>query len=202
MVADVAIDCVVKVGGSLYDLPDLADRLRAFLAGLQGRSFIVVPGGGATADVIRAFDACHRLGEEASHWLALRALTLNAHFLAEILGRARVVGDGDQALAAWQAGDIPILDAHAFAQHDRGEAGETPHSWEATSDALAARLTGVVGAKELILLKSVNADGDLLRAVERGVVDQYVSQLLPAGVSVRVLNLRENLQECKSMVNE
>jgi aspartokinase-like uncharacterized kinase len=189
-----AIDCVVKVGGSLYDLPDLVDRLRTFLARLEGRSFVIVPGGGATVDVVRAFDECHRLGEESSHWLALRALTLNAHFLAEVLGAVRVVVDAEQALTAWQAGDIPILEAHAFAEADRGQPGEVPHFWEATSDALAARVAAVMGAKELVLLKSATV-GELHEAVWRGIVDQHFRQLLPATVKVRVVNLRENCPE-------
>src|SRR5207248_9110984 len=58
---------VVKVGGSLYDLPDLADRLRRWLSALAAPRVLLVPGGGPTADVIRTFDQRHRLGEEASH---------------------------------------------------------------------------------------------------------------------------------------
>ena len=76
---------VVKVGGSLYDLPDLGRRLRRFLASLDTDNRLIVPGGGPTADVIRAFDHDHRLGPQTSHWLALRACALNAHFLALLL---------------------------------------------------------------------------------------------------------------------
>ena len=54
---------VVKVGGSLYDLPDLGPRLRRFLDGLDDPDRLVVPGGGAAADVVRgrkvsAYPAC------------------------------------------------------------------------------------------------------------------------------------------------
>ena len=54
---------VVKVGGSLYDLPDLHLRLQPWLSQAKTTDIILVPGGGATADVIRDFDRVHHLGE-------------------------------------------------------------------------------------------------------------------------------------------
>ena len=71
---------VVKVGGSLFNQPDLGPRLQAFLGDLTAPT-LIVPGGGPTAEAIRAFDRIHRLGEESSHWLALRACTINGHLL-------------------------------------------------------------------------------------------------------------------------
>src|SRR5437868_6532113 len=84
---------VVKVGGSLFDLPNLRERLRSFLKSLDASAVLLIPGGGRATDVIRDLDRRHSLGEEASHWLALRSLSLNAHVLAELLSPARVVHD-------------------------------------------------------------------------------------------------------------
>src|SRR5262249_34902973 len=75
---------VVKVGGSLYDWPDLAGRLQDWLGQPSERRVLLVPGGGVTADVVRDLDQRHALGEERAHWLALHALALNAHFLAAL----------------------------------------------------------------------------------------------------------------------
>jgi hypothetical protein len=82
---------VVKVGGSLFDLPDLGSRLQSWLDRLPTRQVLLVPGGGPTADVVRELDRRHGLGDERAHWLALRALMLNAYFLAELLPSAAVV---------------------------------------------------------------------------------------------------------------
>src|SRR5437016_6173909 len=76
---------VLKVGGSLYGLPDLPARLRKLLADLNTERVVLFPGGGAAADAVRELDRMHRLGEDAAHWLALRALTVNAYFLNRIL---------------------------------------------------------------------------------------------------------------------
>src|SRR5688572_14807390 len=105
---------VVKVGGSLFDLPNLAARLGAWLAELGTPQVILVPGGGATADVMRDFDRLHQLGEEKAHWLALRSLTLNAHFLTELLAGSRVAGTLTECVAAQDVGIIPIIDAWQF----------------------------------------------------------------------------------------
>src|SRR5437763_809108 len=100
---------VVKVGGSLYDLPDLKSRLVAFIHSLSDPDRLLVPGGGTVADAVRTWDRTHSLGQTASHWIALRACALNAHFLAALL---------DTGVVAWpRAGDgLAVLDPLAFAE--------------------------------------------------------------------------------------
>src|SRR5215472_15733034 len=126
------IDVVVKVGGSLYDMPDLGDRLGAWLRQVPTSNLVLVPGGGPAADLVRAWDRQHQLGEEAAHWLALRALTLNAHFLASRLAGSRVIKNVDESCA----GSIPILDMHACATMAERRGDRLPHTWEVTSDSL------------------------------------------------------------------
>jgi aspartokinase-like uncharacterized kinase len=181
---------VVKVGGSLYDLPDLGNRLGRWLEGLGRCRVVLVPGGGPTADVIRTLDGCHGLGEERAHWLALRALTLNAWFLATLLPHGVVTDDP----TAGPPGSLAILDAHAFAQADEGRPGALPHNWAVTSDALAARVAVVAGARRLILLKSVTvADGLDWRGAERlGIVDAAFADIVGRhALEVRAVNLRD-----------
>jgi aspartokinase-like uncharacterized kinase len=180
---------VVKVGGSLYDVPDLGSRLGRWLKELGRCRVVLVPGGGPTADVIRTLDHCHGLGDERAHWLALRALTLNAWFLATLLPHAVVTDDPTSG----PPGSLAILDAHAFAQADEGRPWALPHSWTVTSDALAARVAAVAGAR-LILLKSVTVpDGLDWRAAERlGMVDAAFADIVDRhALEVRAVNLRE-----------
>src|SRR5262249_39070568 len=72
---------VVKVGGSLFDLPDLASRLQLWLKRFPNGNVLLIPGGGRLADVVRSFDEQHRLGDSTAHELALGAMSLNARFL-------------------------------------------------------------------------------------------------------------------------
>ena len=174
---------VVKVGGSLYDLPDLGVRLRAFLASLDPPR-LVIPGGGPTADVVRAFDRDHGLGPVVAHWLALRACAMNAWFLRELLPTSEVV-DHPHACPS-----LGILDPHAFALADEGREGCLPHHWEATSDSVAARVAEVAGA-DLVVLKSIDIEGDWERVARDGHVDPIFPGIVArASLRVRAVNLR------------
>jgi aspartokinase-like uncharacterized kinase len=174
---------VVKIGGSLYDLPDLGSRLGKWLASLGTREVLLVPGGGPAADVVRNLDQTHCLGEEAAHWLALQALSLNARFLATLLAadtNPAVIGDPKWCHPLWQGGRLPILDAHSFARMDEGRAGCLPHHWSVTSDSVAARVAVVAGADRIVLLKSITLPDGIgwTEAGRRGFVDAYFAAAL------------------------
>lgn len=187
---------VVKVGGSLYDLPDLSLRMCRWISEqCAGNRVVVVPGGGPLVDGIRHLDRRHGLGEETSHWLALRALALNAHFLASLLPSACVIGDVAELYHAWDKAFLPVLDVHEFARDDERHLDRLPHSWLVSSDALAARVAVVLRASRLILLKStaIPTDLDWREAGRLGLVDQLFAEVLcdaPADLRVRSENLR------------
>lgn len=185
---------VVKVGGSLYDLPDLRLLLNRWLREFAGEQVLLIPGGGATADAVRGFHRTHGVNEERCHWLALRALSLNAHFLEGLLESGMVVEQLDECAAEWEAGRVPVLDLYAFGRADEGRPGHLEHSWRVTSDALAARVAVVAKAWRLILLKSVPipADLDWDEAARRGYVDAAFAGVvrLAPGLKVEAINFR------------
>jgi len=163
---------VLKVGGSLYDLPDLGPRLQAWLHVQGPRPVLIVPGGGPATDVIRAYDQTHQLGQEQAHWLALAMLTVNARFLAALLPGA-AIGPVPTDGAA-----VTILDMHAFALADEARPDHLPHRWEVTSDSLAVRVAQLAQASDLVLLKSRSWRGDWQAAAAAGVVDPWFPEAL------------------------
>jgi 5-(aminomethyl)-3-furanmethanol phosphate kinase len=184
---------VVKVGGSLFDLPDLGPRLRRWLDENAPPEVLLVPGGGPAADVVRALDRTHGLGEEAAHWLALRALAVNAALLAALLPAACVIDGPDLAELVWEQGRLPVLDAFAFCEADEADAGHLPHTWVVTSDSLAARAAVVAGAAELVLLKSAEPPGDARTWAAAGYVDAHLPQVLAGtGVRLKAVNFRSD----------
>jgi aspartokinase-like uncharacterized kinase len=187
-------DAVIKVGGSLYDLPELGPRLLRWLATLGQPRLVLVPGGGPAADAVRAYHRVHGLGEELCHWLALRALALNAHFLAGLLSETAVVDALGACPSAWAAGRLPVLDLHAFAQSDEQRPGRLAHCWDVTSDSLAARVAVVAGARRLVLLKSVTIPPgmDWQEAGRRGHVDAAFAGVVrsAAGLEIQAVNWR------------
>jgi 5-(aminomethyl)-3-furanmethanol phosphate kinase len=184
---------IVKVGGSLFDWPDLRLRLREFLATLAGQNLLLIPGGGLTADAVRAYDRAHGLGEESAHWLALRALSLNAHLLAALLEPAGQVVEGlSAAHAVWRRNRVPVLDMYRFARGDEHRPGRLHHSWVVTSDSLAARVAAVADAERLILLKSAPMPAtDWVEAVRLEYVDPMFDTVARgAGFAVEAVDLR------------
>lgn len=192
---------VLKVGGSLYDLPDLAIRLGQFLASLNDRRIVLVPGGGRLADVVRHFDDVHHLGEEAAHWMALRAVSLNAFFVSSVLAQRRttIVATADACAEAWRHGVVPILDAYAFATEDDDRPESLRHCWSAGTDCLALRVACVFNANNLVLLKSrtISESTTWHEAAQSGWVDALFPQTLAENAAVapflRItsINLRE-----------
>jgi aspartokinase-like uncharacterized kinase len=184
---------VVKVGGSLFDLPDLGLRLRRWLLRLDTGAVLLVPGGGKFADAVRDLDKIHLLGEEKAHWLALRALTLSARFLVQLLPGASILGHPWVCSYVWERGQIPVLDAHEFALIDESKAGRLPHAWTVTSDSIAARVSRVLEARRLVLLKSVTIpEGTDWREARRcGWVDDYFAEAVGTDLEVQGVNLRD-----------
>ena len=164
---------IAKVGGSLFDLPDLADRLRRWLAGTPNHPVLLVPGGGAGADVIRRLDAVHRIGDEAAHWLALGVAGVNARFLAGLLN-IRVTSFATQSLGT------SVLDPDAFCHFDEGRDGALPHTWDVTTDSVAARVAAVAGGS-LTLLKSTDLPYGM--AWEEAATNGFVDRAFPSLVA-------------------
>jgi len=143
------IDAVIKVGGSLGRgacLPELGARLVELG---RGHGLLVVPGGGAFADVVREHDARFGLGPSAAHWMAVLAMDQYGHLLADLMPGcvlARTLGEAQARLAG--GGVAVLLPSELLRRADA-----LPHSWSVTSDSIAAWLTGQVGARLLVLLK-------------------------------------------------
>lgn len=182
---------VVKVGGSLLDLPDFGPRLRRWLETLGPDPVLLVPGGGPAADLIRRLDRLHRLGDEHAHWLALQTMTLNAHVLLALLPHARLIEDVERSRD--RQGQLFLLDAYEFARADELRPDHLPHSWDVTSDSVAARAAVLAGARKLVLLKSVSIPKEIGRAEagRRGYVDPFFAEVIGRGPAVEVVNLRD-----------
>jgi aspartokinase-like uncharacterized kinase len=167
---------VVKIGGGLLDAPGALERVCAAVAVLGRREpLVVVPGGGPLADAVRALDREVGLSPEAAHWMAILAMDQYAHLLAERIPGARLVEEPGVVAAVLAAGEIVILAPSRWLR----AADTLPHSWDATSDSVAAFVAGALDAVRLDLVKpaEVGEDG----------VDAGFATVVPAGLEVRIL---------------
>jgi aspartokinase-like uncharacterized kinase len=165
------VDIVVKVGGGLLAHAHHFDAVLAALAdaAAAGR-VLIVPGGGPFADAVRHVDRQMGLSDDAAHWMAVLAMDQYAHLLASRLDSADLVSNTAGIAGAVGQGRLAVLAPMRWLQ----EADPVPHSWDVTSDSIAAWIAGTVGARRLVLVKPPGV-------VDRS-VDSYFHRALPPDI--------------------
>src|SRR5262249_49554556 len=149
------VDLVVKIGGGLLAQPECLDGVLSILASAaREHRLVVVPGGGPFADTVRSLDNRLRLSDDAAHWMAVLAIDQYAHLLAEKVAFGTVVRGAGESGRALDAGRVPVLAPSQWLR----EADPLPHSWDVTSDSIAAWIAGMLRARRLILVKPPGAD--------------------------------------------
>ena len=175
------VPTVIKVGGAPARVEHGFQRIGAALAQARARApFVVIPGGGPFADQVRALDSTAGLPASTAHWMAILAMDQYGHALAAHTMHAELVEGPAEIAAALQRGAVPILVPYRWLK----AADELPHSWDVTSDSLAAYLAGLLGAEHLILIKP--AGGSLTE-----VADPYLSRATPFNLRVSILPFAE-----------
>jgi aspartokinase-like uncharacterized kinase len=169
--ADNRIDLVIKVGGGLLEHIDHLDRVAAAISEVSRTSrVVVVPGGGPFADAVRRVDRRLALGDEEAHWMAILGMDQYAHLLAARVNSATVVAGREQIADAHRRTQIPVLAPSAWLK----AVDPLPHSWDVTSDSIAAWVAGELGAARLLVIKPPGARGPHL-------VDAHFQKTQPAG---------------------
>ncbi len=164
---------VVKLGGSLYDHPHLVPGVHKWLATREESRVVIVAGGGVIADAIRELDRWQNLGHERSHFYALQTTQLATTIFSERTGLPIV----PHQLAWWEApavSRVHLLNSDVFLQRYEAQFGDVPHTWELTTDSIAAYAAGVANCP-LVLLKSVDvpAETSWQAAADAGWVDPH-----------------------------
>jgi aspartokinase-like uncharacterized kinase len=149
---------------------------------------VVVPGGGGFADEVRRADRRFALGDSAAHWMAILAMDQYAYLLAQLAPGATLV----RSRRELGPGRLNVMAPSAWLLR----ADPLPHSWDVTSDSIAAWFARVLGARRLMLVK--HEDGVIApdRGPQRmpphvrqlvlhafaGVVDPYFARALDPAV--------------------
>jgi aspartokinase-like uncharacterized kinase len=146
------LNTVVKVGGSLCrgnGLPALCREL-----GTLGKRhpLIVVPGGGEFADLVRKSYRRYDLGETAAHFMALLAMDQYGHLLNRLMEGSRLEREMTRARATAESGRAAIF----LPSETLGRTDPLPHSWDVTSDSIAAWTACELSCTRLVLVKDVD----------------------------------------------
>jgi 5-(aminomethyl)-3-furanmethanol phosphate kinase len=142
---------IVKLGGSLT----CSEHLRYWLRALAGAgSLVVVPGGGPFADQVRLAQRQCGFDDSTAHYMALLAMEQYGTMLCGLQTGFAPASSVEQVQALLARGDTPVWMPVSMVM----QAPEIAHSWDITSDSLAAWLAGTLGAAQLLLVKSVALD--------------------------------------------
>ncbi|WP_445474760.1 amino acid kinase family protein [Methanococcoides methylutens] len=141
---------VLKIGGSLIEQAEsLLNAVTKHCASTGSKvKIVVVPGGGIFANRIREASRIHSIGDEAAHWMAVAAMEQYAHLLMD-------------------KSDVPLIDDIEHIPEGISillpyrllrTTDELDHSWDVTSDTIAAWVAHRIDAK---LIKATDVDGVL-----------------------------------------
>ena len=179
------VDVVIKLGGGL--LP-YVESFEATLAAIGHAArvcrLLIVPGGGPFADAVRDVHRQHRLSDSAAHWMAVLAMDQYAHLIASRMPASTLVRTDMGIADALAVNQVPVLAPEQWLR----DANPLPHSWDVTSDSIAAWVAGQVGARRLVLIKPPGAMGESL-------VDPSFTKTLPSGVTALTIPADELLAE-------
>lgn len=146
------MEAVLKVGGSLAEPPASLKKLCEMLASfVEDQRILIVPGGGRFADVVRNFDRTYGLSNSVAHKMAILAMDQFGLFLSDITPNSYVSYSLEKAKNP-PRGTLPIfLPSRFIFRRDPLE-----HSWDVTSDSIAAYIAGALRARKLVLVTDVD----------------------------------------------
>ncbi|RLI47092.1 delta 1-pyrroline-5-carboxylate synthetase [Candidatus Bathyarchaeota archaeon] len=144
---------VIKVGGSLAEdsasLITLCQKLGTLAKFYR---MLIVPGGGKFADVVREFYRNFDVSETVAHKMAILSMDQFGMFLSGITPNSQTAYGLEEARSLSSTGILPIiLPSKLMFQKD-----PLKHSWNVTSDSIAAYIAGLLLAKKLILVTDVD----------------------------------------------
>ncbi|VAX22731.1 hypothetical protein MNBD_NITROSPINAE03-2090 [hydrothermal vent metagenome] len=187
---------VFKLSGSL-DNEKILSRLIPVIDELSSKlRVVIVPGGGAFADFIRARSARRKTSEKTAHAQAVMSTGQFGYELAERFKNGIAVYNRSQVTAAFKSGATPVFIPHPFAVDQK----RIPATWEATSDTIAVETCRYLRIGGLVMLKSVDgiykngklqAQAGKASLKKSGVVDPVFGGRLEPGWDVFILNGRK-----------
>jgi len=179
---------IIKLGGSLIEKGrDIVRFLRDYAEEKSKKNaltIILIPGGGPFVEPVRNLSEDTSLSEETAHWMAVLAMHQYGLFLANGEFGIPLVESVDEIDGA---GAVCILLPYKILKADDC----LPHTWDVTSDTIAAFVANKIGENTLIKLTDVDGIIDekghligeisvkeMIEKEERGCVDAELPRFL------------------------
>jgi len=188
------LEAVLKVGGSLARGEGLGVLCEEIGRLGSQHQLLVVPGGGEFADKVRDHYRRYSLSETTAHRMALLAMDQYGYLLGDLIPNSALVTDLFSARAWAAEGHLPILLPSALII----QSDPLPHSWQVTSDSIAAWIAGLVHAPRLILLKGI--DGLFTVTPSKSTQVEPVSEMAASELAIHPEDVDEYLSHILALV--
>jgi len=156
---------LIKIGGSLtYSVKELLNELKN-----TDEEIIIIPGGGDFANVVRNLYEKTELDETGAHKIATVCTDLIGMYFSEVSGIKTADNLFDAKRILKDEGIVIVLPSKIVLSTD-----ELPHSWDVTSDSIAAYVAKLLNLNSLIIATDVD-----------GIYDRY-----PEGKLLNTINTK------------
>ena len=174
---------VVKLGGSLYNNPNLTDWLQCLSSSADKQTIIIVPGGGPFADVARQAQKVHNFDDDYAHQMAIMAMRQFGTLLLGLCPNAKPYLYRQQipdSLSIWLPEPETIDNT-------------LPHSWDITADSLSLWLSQQLNADQLYLIKHTETPSqDIKQLSAQGIIDKAFPALYESSPPLPLTLLNAN----------
>lgn len=171
----------------------LAQELDSWIATQPPAETIAIVGGGELIDAVRRLDAQHHHDAAWVHWQCVGLLRTTFQWLSWQLDSWQLHSTADEFEQLCKSGEKAAVTSHLVAvdsfYHEQTES-PLPLDWTTTTDAIAGWLSILIGADELVLLKSCDVDAtmSLTQMADHGVIDGAFEILADDLCPVRFVN--------------
>lgn len=188
---------VIKLGGSLLDLPDLRSRMFDWLASLTPANNLILVGGGELVESMRSLDSLHRFDPSWVHWRCVELLSLTHQIVQQLVPEFDSIDDASQLsefVRVTRSQPMTALVQCVAFYNPMHPDERLPEHWETTTDSLSCLLAEKVDAEELLLLKSTSASDENAEPAlwrREGLVDAAFEAVAGSVEKIRLVNFRD-----------
>jgi len=160
---------IVKVGGSLYNTPELAHWLSALAAYSLQQPIVIVPGGGPFADQVRVAQQYHHFNDETAHHMAIIAMKQFGLLLSSLAPSSQIINGNalpTSAFSIWLPDDELLTEPLLL------------KSWDSSADSIALLLADQLQAEQLLLIKHSSTHSTSIKELTADkIIDNGFAQL-------------------------
>lgn len=159
---------VVKLGGSLYNTPELEAWLSTLASHSDASPIVIVPGGGPFANQVREAQEHHHFNDATAHHMALLAMKQFGLMLIALEAKCQPFTSQKPLplLSVWLPDDSLLSESTLIP------------NWDLSSDSIALWLASKLNAKQLLLVKHVDTKTtSITQLTVNQVIDHHFSHL-------------------------